>query len=214
VIAAASLTSAGIGRSPRFEPDTVNIPPHVSKNPLNCVRNIVIASAAGLSTTESRERAFDEVVGRDTERLCALARSILRDEGEAQDAVQETLVKAWRSWDSLSLSDHTSRWLTRVCVNHCISRRRYLRSQGWPPLERLEHAGSPDNGSASAPIRDIDLDRAYRSLSLKQRAAITLTFGHGYSVDECAALMGCRPGTVRTHVARGLATLRKELGDA
>jgi len=58
------------------------------------------------------------------------------------------------------------------------------------------------------------MDRAYRQLSLKQRAAITLNYRHGYSVEECAAFMGCRPGTVRTHVARGLATLRKELGDA
>jgi DNA-directed RNA polymerase specialized sigma24 family protein len=99
-------------------------------------------------------------------------------------------------------------------VNHCISRRRYLRSRGWPPLDLLERAGSAGNDGSSVPIKDIDLDGAYRKLSLKQRAAITLTFGHGYSVDECAALMGCRPGTVRPHVARGLATLRKELGDA
>jgi RNA polymerase sigma-70 factor (ECF subfamily) len=195
-------------------PDTVEFAPHVSKMASSCVRNDVIASATGLSTIESREQAFDEIVGRETERLCALARSILRDEGEAQDAVQETLVKAWRSWDSLSRSDHASRWLTRVCVNHCISRRRYLRSRGWPPLGLVDRVGSSGNHSSGAPINDIDLDRAYRRLSLKQRAAITLTFGHGYSVDECAALMGCRPGTVRTHVARGLATLRKELGDA
>lgn len=174
----------------------------------------MIASATGLSTSDSREREFDEVVGQDTERLVAIARSILRDEGEAQDAVQETLVKAWRSWDSLSRSDHTSRWLTRVCVNHCITRRRYLRSRGWPPLDLFESAAPAAGDGSAAPITDIDLDRAYRRLSLKQRAAITLTYGHGYSVDEIAVLMGCRPGTVRTHVARGLATLRKELSDA
>jgi DNA-directed RNA polymerase specialized sigma24 family protein len=57
------------------------------------------------------------------------------------------------------------------------------------------------------------MDRAYRHLSLRQRAAITLNYRHGYSVEECAGFMGCRPGTVRTHVARGLATLRKELGE-
>jgi RNA polymerase sigma factor (sigma-70 family) len=70
------------------------------------------------------------------------------------------------------------------------------------------------NGEGSPSADLIDVDRAYRRLSLKQRAAITLNYRHGYSVEECAVLMGCRPGTVRTHVARGLATLRKELGDA
>jgi DNA-directed RNA polymerase specialized sigma24 family protein len=57
------------------------------------------------------------------------------------------------------------------------------------------------------------MDRAYRRLSRKQRAAITLNYRHGYSVEECAVFMGCRPGTVRTHLERGLAALRKELRD-
>jgi RNA polymerase sigma factor (sigma-70 family) len=122
------------------------------------------------------------------------------------------LIRAWRSQDSLFRVESPSRWLTRVCVNHCISRRRYLRSRGWPPLDLPERPGSL--GDPGFNTQAIDMDRAYRQLSLKQRAAVTLTYGHGYSVDECAALMNCRPGTVRTHVARGLATLRKELRDA
>jgi RNA polymerase sigma factor (sigma-70 family) len=176
------------------------------------VRKDVISSAAQVSTANAaREQAFDQAVGADRGRLFTIALSILRDEGEAQDAVQETLVKAWGSWDSLSLNDHASQWLTRVCVNYCISRRRYLRSRGWPPLQISELTGAP--GQPSTRVERVDVDRAYRRLSLKQRAAITLMYGHGYSVDQCAALMGCRPGTVRTHLARGLAALRKELGD-
>lgn len=86
-----------------------------------------------------------------------------------------------------------------------------LRSRGWPPLTLVEDKPSSVAGRPSADL--LDMERAYRRLSLKQRAAITLNYRHGYSVEECAAFMGCRPGTVRTHVARGLATLRKELGD-
>jgi RNA polymerase sigma-70 factor, ECF subfamily len=173
----------------------------------------VISSALqAASGASAGEQGFAITVGSDTGRLFTLALSILRDEGEAQDAVQETLVKAWRSWDSLSRTDHVSRWLTRVCVNYCISRRRYLHSRGWPQLQMSELARS--DGDASSSAQNVDMDRAYRRLSLKQRAAIALTYGYGYTDDESAALMGCRPGTVRTHVARGLATLRKELGDA
>jgi RNA polymerase sigma factor (sigma-70 family) len=174
--------------------------------------NSVISSASGVELSDpAREQAFDEIAGVERQRLFAVALSILRDDGEAQDAVQETLIKAWRSQDSLFRAESPSRWLTRVCVNHCISRHRYLHSRGWPPLDLSESpdpAGDPGSGAQT-----MDMDRAYRRLSLKQRAALTLTYGHGYSVDECAALMGCRPGTVRTHVARGLATLRKELKD-
>lgn len=96
-------------------------------------------------------------------------------------------------------------------MNYCISRRRYLRSRGWPPLQLSELTAAPvDPGSRA---ETVDMDRVYRRLSLKQRAAIALRYGYGYTDDKSAALMGCRPGTVRTHVARGLATLRKELGD-
>ena len=157
------------------------------------------------------EQTFEAVAVPDARRLYSLALSILRDEGEAEDAVQETLLKAWRSWDSVSRMDRPAAWLTRVCVNHCISRRRHLRSAGWPPLALIDHT-APSSAGQAADL--IDFDRAYRRLSLRQRAAITLNYRHGYSVEECAVFMGCRPGTVRAHLARGLATLRKELGDA
>jgi len=184
----------------------------VSKTAVSGVGKDVIASpnvvAAGGTVPEL---TFEAVAVPDARRLYSLALSILRDEGEAEDAVQEALLKAWRSWDSVSRMDRPTAWLTRVCVNHCISRRRHLRSRGWPPLALIEDTAS----SNPVPAADlIDIDRAYRRLSFRQRAAITLNYRHGYSVDECAVFMGCRPGTVRAHLARGLVTLRKELGDA
>ncbi len=172
----------------------------------------MVASVSAMSPDQALSaRAFETAVVPDARRLYTLSLSILRDPGESEDAVQETLLKAWRSWQSLSQSDHVSRWLTRVCVNHCISRRRHLRSRGWPPIELFEGATSSSDGDNDAELMDID--RAYRRLSLRQRAAVTLNYRYGYSVEECAGLMGCRPGTVRRHVARGLATLRKELSD-
>jgi RNA polymerase sigma factor (sigma-70 family) len=172
----------------------------------------VIAAATVKTTGENvLERAFETTVVADARRLYSLALSILRDQGESEDAVQETLLKAWRSWESLSAMERPAAWLTRVCINHCISRRRHLRTRGWPALELFDGLDAHAGGSPST--EQLDMDRAYRRLSLRQRAAITLNYRHGYSVEECAVFMGCRPGTVRTHVARGLATLRKELGE-
>jgi RNA polymerase sigma factor (sigma-70 family) len=172
----------------------------------------VIAAASGVSAGKTWPNGtFEAVAVADARRLYSLALSILRDEGEAEDAVQETLLKTWRSWESVIRMERPAAWLTRVCVNHCISRSRHLRSRGWPPLGLIGEAVSP--GDPGAAVDHIDVDRAYRQLSLRQRAAITLNYRHGYSVEECAVFMGCRPGTVRAHLARGLVTLRKELGD-
>jgi RNA polymerase sigma factor (sigma-70 family) len=173
--------------------------------------NVIAAAGVGQSEEASPDRTFEAIAVPDARRLYSLALSILRDEGEAEDAVQETLLKAWRSWNSVSTMDRPASWLTRVCVNHCISRRRHLRSRGWPPLALIEDAVS--RGDANTAAEFVDMDRAYRRLSLRQRAAITLNYRHGYSVEECAVFMGCSPGSVRTHLARGLATLRRELGD-
>jgi RNA polymerase sigma factor (sigma-70 family) len=173
--------------------------------------NVIAAAGVVQSGEASPDRTFEAIAVPDARRLYSLALSILRDEGEAEDAVQETLLKAWRSWNSVSAMDRPASWLTRVCVNHCISRRRHLRSRGWPPLALIEDAVS--RGDANTAAEFVDMDRAYRRLSLRQRAAITLNYRHGYSVEECAVFMGCSPGSVRTHLARGLATLRRELGD-
>lgn len=182
----------------------------VRKKKVVCVGNSVIASAGLVKPGDGApDRAFEAVVVADVRRLYSLALSILDDRGEAEDAVQETLLKAWQSWDSLSKMDRQAAWLTRVCVNVCVSRRRMLRSRGWPWPGLLDRAEPQPGGWHEA--ESVDMDRAYGRLSNMQRAAITLNYRHGYSVDECAAFMGCRPGTVRTHLERGLATLRKEL---
>jgi RNA polymerase sigma-70 factor (ECF subfamily) len=154
------------------------------------------------------ELAFEQIVFRQRHRLFTIALGILRDRGEAEDAVQETLLRSWKAWlTSAGYSDRFA-WAARICVNHCISRRRALMSRGFFTQRDLPVTMRAPNALAVDPAI-LDLSRIYSRLSLKQRAALTLTKGHGYSIDECAELMGCSAGTVRTHIARGLTTLRQ-----
>src|ERR1700734_2468911 len=70
------------------------------------------------TSADATDRRYESVVGAETRRLYSLALSILADSGEAEDAVQETLLKAWRLWGQVSTMDRSSAWLTRVCVNY------------------------------------------------------------------------------------------------
>jgi RNA polymerase sigma factor (sigma-70 family) len=191
---------------------TDNFSADVRKPRADSVWNGVLALPSLSPTSgDATDRWYESVVGSETRRLYSLALSILTDSGEAEDAVQETLLKAWRCWGAVSGMDRPAAWLTRVCVNYCLNRRRLLRSRGWPHLGLTEGTEPPRAGGARA--ESLDISRAYTRLSNQQRAAITLNYRHGYSVEECAVLMGCRPGTVRTHLERALAALRKELTD-
>ena len=62
--------------------------------------------------------------------------------------------------------------------------------------------------------RFLDFDNAFGCLSPLQRAAFVLHFHDGYTLDECGRLLGCRPGTARSHLGRAVAKLRKEFADA
>jgi RNA polymerase sigma factor (sigma-70 family) len=61
--------------------------------------------------------------------------------------------------------------------------------------------------------RLLDFDQAFARLSLKQRAAFALHVYYGMTVEECAGVMGCRPGTARSHLGRAVEKLRRSLGD-
>src|ERR1700676_4138574 len=156
------------------------------------------------------EASFDALLNAERRRLYGIAYSILRDHAEAEDALQDAMFKAWKSWNSLRNEDARVTWLIRICVNHCINRRRGLRLRLFSSVN--ERAAAPTDPRLDG--RLVDLDRSYRALSPKQRAAIALHYHHGYSLGECAELMRCSSSSVRTHLARALASMRKEMTHA
>lgn len=167
-------------------------------------------SIAGIA--ETAEVELDNLLRAQTPRLLALAYSILGDAHAAEDAVQDTLVLAWRKWHTLRDAESAAAWLSRICV------RRAIRShQG--VLRRLRHETPDDDALAaavdareqSAPASDVDWAHCFRTLSPPQRAVVVLHYHHDHSLDTCARLMGCRPGTARAHLARALAKLRMEV---
>lgn len=151
---------------------------------------------------------FEEAVMPERRRLYGLALVITHDPSAAEDAVQETLISAWRSWSKVRDPRHPGGWLTRICVRHCLGRRRKSDS----PVRFGDTAGTlRAQGQIEFDGALLDFDRAFGLLTAKQRAAFSLHVRYGYTVVECAALMGCRPGTARSHLGRAVATLRKEM---
>jgi RNA polymerase sigma factor (sigma-70 family) len=138
--------------------------------------------------------------------LYAIAYTILRDHGEAEDAVQVSLELAWREWGRLRSSAAAKAWLRRICIREAVRSRRRLFN--WRRRAELE----PRPQALGLEV-DIDMARAYDQLTPRQRAVVVLHYRYGYPLDHCAAMIGCRPGTARSHLSRALEKLRKELSD-
>jgi RNA polymerase sigma-70 factor (ECF subfamily) len=172
---------------------------------------LTILAVTRPTDSPERQAAFERSVIPETTRLFRIALAIVDDPGEAEDVVQDTIIIAWRRWATLEAFANPSAWLTRVCVRQCVRRRRFLRRRTFWTPEQWSVASS-NNPDFTGPM--LDLHRAYRHLSPSQRAVVTLHLRDGLTVNECAALLGIRPGTARSHLGRGLNKLRRELKDA
>ena len=154
--------------------------------------------------------AFAELVSVSGARLDATARLILRDPELAQDAVQETLIRAWRSLPGLRDPASFDHWLHSLVAHACIDlarkRRRRVVEVELTPLhvtEELDHAGQ---------VADRDLlDRALARLEPEARAVVVLHFYLDMPLPRVAEMLGIPGGTAKSRLHRSLGVLRSSM---
>jgi RNA polymerase sigma-70 factor (sigma-E family) len=120
----------------------------------------------------------------------------------AEELVQDAFVRVHRRWDG---AERPAAYLRAAVVNACRSHHRRLRRERSRPPEAAEAVGLP--------TRDHDLLEALARLPDRQRAALVLRFYEDLPEADIAAALGCRPGTVKSLLHRGLAELRKVVGE-
>ena len=152
--------------------------------------------------------AFEEVVDRYGLRLLRTARLILRDDALAEDAVQETFLKAWQRIGSLR-DDDPETWLTRIAMNESISA--YRRRHRFQALaERFGRLGAAKH-EVTTETR-LDLTHALDRLTPDQRAAIVLRYYQDLSVDETARALRIPVDTLKSRLKVALRRLRELTG--
>lgn len=134
-----------------------------------------------------------------------LAYSMLQRREEAEDAVQEAALNAWRSIHRLSEGTESLRpWFLAIVVNQCRMARR---SRWWSVVrqaelgDRLEHAEERWVGR-------MDVLRALATLSSSDRAALWLRFGEDLSIEQVAEVLGISPSAAKARVYRAAGRLR------
>jgi RNA polymerase sigma-70 factor (ECF subfamily) len=154
--------------------------------------------------------AFSELTHRSIAKLYAIARLILRDDGLAEDAVQDALVAAWRWIPGIRDPARFDAWMRRLLLHACYqeasrSKRRRVIEASVRPLSDV----IPDPGLESA-LRD-ELARGFERLSPEQRGLIVLRFYLGLSMQEIADVVDHPIGTVKSRLSRATQQLRAAL---
>jgi RNA polymerase sigma-70 factor (ECF subfamily) len=156
------------------------------------------------------EEAFASLARAAGDRLLAIAYRILRDLGLAEDAVQQTLVLAWRELPTLRDTDRFDAWLRRLLVHACYREAR--RGRRWAANVRVLPVEQPEGTDAYNSVVERDqLERGFRRLPPEQRAVFVFHHYLGLTLIEVAAELGVPLGTVKSRLHYATNSMRAAL---
>jgi RNA polymerase sigma-70 factor (sigma-E family) len=161
-------------------------------------------------------REFERFVTDSADQLLRAAYLMARDLAEAEDLMQETLLRVARRWHKVQMMDHPAAYARRILVNLAIDgaeqRANRAGELGIPGGARvLDQADSRAERDLLAVDTQTDLVRALARLSPRQRAIIILRYWADLPETEVAEILGCSTGTVKSTASRSLARLREVL---
>jgi RNA polymerase sigma-70 factor (ECF subfamily) len=138
-----------------------------------------------------------------------LAGYLLGNEADAEDALQDALVKAWRAWPTLREPTSFDAWFDRIVVNVCRDRMRRRRAIRMVAIDEA-HEVAGDDRFAAMLARD-ELGRAVSRLDPDHRAVVALRFWLDLTVDDVARRLDLPAGTVKSRLHYAMESLRAEL---
>ncbi len=142
-----------------------------------------------------------------SDRLYSIAARILRDTDLAEDALQAALITAWRDLPGLRDPDRFEAWVRRLLVRACYAEAR--RRRQWTGNVRVLPVDGPAGPDELISVADRDaLDRAFRRLTIEQRAVFVMHHHVGLPLVEIAETLGIPAGTARSRLHHAIRLLR------
>ena len=155
-----------------------------------------------------RDQTIERLITQHQTSLLRLCYVQLQAQALAEDAVQETFLKAYKGFDSFRGDSSEKTWLTRIAVNTC----RDFQRGGW--FKHTDRRVTPDMlpvGTVQPDTEDLDLSLAVMKLPRKMREAILLYYYQDMSTEEIAETLGIAQSSVSNRLRRGREKLRKLL---
>ena len=138
--------------------------------------------------------------------LYRVAKSILHNDEDCADAIQNAILKAWQKRHALQKKEYFKTWLTRIVINECYKiikeSQRYIPMDEYPGWDILSADAIREESMVYAELMKLDE---------KYRVPIVLRDIEGYSVKEIGKILHLTETNVRNRLSRGKAALRKQL---
>ncbi len=178
------------------------------------------------SAAAGDEAAFEALVHRHQRALFNLALRYLGDRDEAQDAVQDTFLRAWRALPRFRGEAMFRTWITGIAINVCRSRLAGAEARCRRQTQSLVQPDGDGGAEVDLPLPDPSpgpaelarggelraaLTKALAALSPEHREVLLLREMNGMEYEEVAAVLGCALGTVKSRIARARGALREAL---
>jgi RNA polymerase sigma-70 factor (ECF subfamily) len=169
---------------------------------------------------------FEALVGGQLDRMYSVALRLTRNPSAAEDLVQETMLRAWRSFHTFRPGTNIRAWLYRILVNaHHDAYRKHTREPEEVPQEEIpdfylyskarEGMALGEEGNPEIQVlnrmMDAEVQESLESLPLPYRAAVVLVDLEGFSYKEAAEILGIPAGTVMSRLFRGRRALQRRL---
>jgi RNA polymerase sigma factor (sigma-70 family) len=161
----------------------------------------------GAGSSDDADDAFDALFRREFGPICRTAFVIVGDWEVAREIAQEAFVQVLRHWERVRVLESPGGWARRVAI------RKAVRARDRDRRGRSEIRRAALDEPAASPAADLDVRAAILRLPKQQRAVVALYYLDDCPVNEISEILGCRAGTVKTHLARGreaLAVLLEE----
>ncbi|TIL88388.1 MAG: RNA polymerase sigma factor [Mesorhizobium sp.] len=164
--------------------------------------------------------AFHTIIKMHNQRLYRIARSVVRNDSEAEDIVQEAYVRAFAQLGDFRGESSLATWLSRIVINEALGRLRKRRRTVAMPQNLqaeiikfpLNPSDDPERMMAQRQILEL-VERATDRLPDVYRTVFVARVIEGLSIDETAELLDVRPETVKTRLHRARALVHKALAD-
>ena len=171
------------------------------------------------------ETAFERIMRKNNRLLFRTARSILKSDAEAEDALQEAYLRAWRALSTFRADSKLSTWLVRIVINEALGRLRRRKSAQVIPLESVMESIDPQTQKSSEeddPTQEPDrlamrsqirrlMEERIDLLPEAFRTVFMLRAVEELSVEEVAAALEIPEATVRTRFFRARGLLRESM---